>query len=182
LKNCWEWLQSIINNQKKVVLKIDLKMKTIIAFPKHICLSCLLDFVEELLISQLPCSKQKWLHCPKMSLIVNSLYQSSFIPSVINLWNSLDNDTRNTRTSDSFKINLKSKVVLAKIPTHFLVGDRQHNILYARLCRSCKLAQVWSISIQYNNRFEMCLWIYHGGRFPLSLELSLVYRTEDSSF
>jgi hypothetical protein len=143
-----------------------------------------------------------------------SLYQSSFIPSVINLWNSLDNDTRNTRTSDSFKINLKSKVVLAKIPqcshfcfeqgnwlisnsstkssrqdkhmcfgkammvfifksifrttffwlliidwshsqqffnyinlkskvvlakipTHFLVGDRQHNILYARLCRSC---------------------------------------------
>ena len=72
-----------------------------------------------------------------MSLIVNSLYQSSFIPSVINLWNSLDNDTRNTRTSDSFKINLKSKVVLAKIPTHFLVGDRQHNILYARLCRSC---------------------------------------------
>jgi hypothetical protein len=66
-----------------------------------------------------------------------SLYQSSFIPSVINLWNSLDNDTRNTRTSDSFKINLKSKVVLAKIPAHFLVGDKRHNILYARLRRSC---------------------------------------------
>ena len=58
-----------------------------------------------------------------------SLYQSSFIPSVINLSNSLDNDTRNTRTSDSFKINLKIKVVLAKIPAHFLVGDRRHKIL-----------------------------------------------------
>jgi hypothetical protein len=66
-----------------------------------------------------------------------SLYQSSFILSVINLLNSLDNDNRNTRTFDTFKINLKSKVVLAKIPAHFLVGDRRHNILYVRLRRSC---------------------------------------------
>jgi hypothetical protein len=33
---------------------------------------------------------------------------------------SLDNDTRNTTTFDTFKINLKSKVILAKIPAHFL--------------------------------------------------------------
>ena len=65
------------------------------------------------------------------------LYQSSSIPSVINLWNSLDNDTRNTRTFDTFKINLKRKVVLAKIPAHFLVGDRRPNVLYARLRRNC---------------------------------------------
>jgi hypothetical protein len=66
-----------------------------------------------------------------------SLYQSSFIPSVINLWNSLDNDTTNTRTFDTNKINLKRKVVLAKIPAHFLVGDRRPNVLYARLRRNC---------------------------------------------
>ena len=66
-----------------------------------------------------------------------SLYQSSFIPFVINLWNSLDNDTRNIRTFDTFKINLKRKVVLAIIPDHFLVGDRRPNILYARLRRNC---------------------------------------------
>ena len=30
----------------------------------------------------------------------------------INLWNSLDNETRNTRTYDMLKINLKRKVVL----------------------------------------------------------------------
>jgi hypothetical protein len=53
-----------------------------------------------------------------------SLYQSSFIPSVIILWNSVDNDTRITRTADSFKINQKSKVVLAKIPALFLLGYR----------------------------------------------------------
>ena len=27
----------------------------------------------------------------------------------------------------------------------------------------------------------MCLWIYQGGRFPLSLEMPLIYRAEDSS-
>ena len=66
-----------------------------------------------------------------------SLYQSSFIPSVINLWNSLDNETRNIRTYDMFKINLKRKVVLLKIPGHFLVGDRISNILYSTLRSTC---------------------------------------------
>ena len=66
-----------------------------------------------------------------------SLYQSSFIPSVINLWNSLNKDTRNTRIFHTFKVNLKHKVVLANIPVHFLVGDRRPNILYARLRRNC---------------------------------------------
>ena len=47
----------------------------------------------------------------------------------------LDNDTRNTRTFDTF--NIKRKVVLAKIPAHFLIGDRRPNILYARLRRNC---------------------------------------------
>ena len=61
-----------------------------------------------------------------------SLYQSSFIPFVINLWNSLDNDTNNTRTFDTFKINIKRKVVLANIPDYFLVGDRRPTILYAK--------------------------------------------------
>ena len=28
----------------------------------------------------------------------------------------------------------------------------------------------------------MCLWIYQGERFSLSLELPLIYRAEDSSF
>jgi hypothetical protein len=63
-----------------------------------------------------------------------SLYHSSFIPSVINLWNSLDNETS---TYDMFKINLKRKVVLPKMPGHFLVGERISNILYSRLRNNC---------------------------------------------
>ena len=57
----------------------------------------------------------------------------SFILSVINLWNSLDNETRNTRTFDTFKINLQRKVVLSKIPGNVLVCDRRSNNLYASL-------------------------------------------------
>jgi hypothetical protein len=59
----------------------------------------------------------------------------SVLPDIF--WNSLDNDIRNTRTFDTFKINLKRKVVLAKIPAHFLVGDGRPNVLYARLRRNC---------------------------------------------
>ena len=57
--------------------------------------------------------------------------------SVIYLWNSLDNETRNTRTYDMFKINHKRKVVLPKNPGHFLVGDSISNILYSRLRNNC---------------------------------------------
>ena len=66
-----------------------------------------------------------------------SLCQSSLIPSVINRWNSLDNETRNIRTYDMLKINLKRKVVLLKMSGHFLVGDRISNILYSRLRSNC---------------------------------------------
>ena len=65
-----------------------------------------------------------------------SLYQSSFIPSVVNLCNSVDNETRNTRTFDTFKINLQRKVVLSKIPENVLVCDRRSNNLYTRLRRN----------------------------------------------
>jgi hypothetical protein len=109
-----------------------------------------------------------------------SLYQSSFIPSVINLWNSLDNDTRNTRTFDTFKINLKRKVVLAKIPAHFLVGDRRPNVLYARLRRNCsslKYDLFWS-NVITDSRC-VCGYIRENpSHFLLNCRL---YRTKDNS-
>jgi hypothetical protein len=66
----------------------------------------------------------------------------SYVPSVIRLLFLMNAGAgfvrnRNTRTFDIFKINIKSKVVLAKIPGHFLVGNRGPPILYARLHRSC---------------------------------------------
>jgi len=108
-----------------------------------------------------------------------SLYQSSFIPSVINLWNSLYNDTRNTRTSDSFKINLKSKVVLAKIPAHFLVGDRRHNILYARWRRSCSSlkSDLFRSNIITDSRCVCGFTREDASHFPLNCRLYIEQRT-----
>ena len=81
---------------------------------------------------QLPCSKQNRndYNVPRCRL---SLYQFPFIPSLINLWNGLDNETKHTRTFDTFKINLQRKVVLYKIPGNVLICDRRSNNLYASL-------------------------------------------------
>jgi hypothetical protein len=109
-----------------------------------------------------------------------SLYQSSFIPSAINLWNSLDNDTRNNRTFDAFKINLKRKVVLAKIPAHFLVGDRRPNVLYARLRRNCsslKYDLFWS-NVITDSRCVCGYIMEDPSHFLLNCRL---YRTKDNS-
>ena len=77
-------------------------------------------------------------------------------------------------------INLERKVVLPKIPGHFLVRDRLSNILYSRLCNNCSSLkyELFRCNIIKDSR---CVWIYQGGRFPLSLELPLIYRAEDSS-
>jgi hypothetical protein len=99
--------------------------------PFYLC-DLLLPLVRD--VTKCPVRNRNYYTVPRCRL---SLHHSSFIPSVINLWNSLDNDTRNTRTFDTFKINLKRKIVLAKIPAHFLVGERRPNVLYARLRRNC---------------------------------------------
>ena len=98
--------------------------------------SCLCDLLPPFVrdVTKCPVRNRNDYTVPRCRLL---LYQSSFISSVINIWNSLGNDTRNTRTFETFKINIKRKVVLAKIPGHFLVGDRRSNILHARLRRNC---------------------------------------------
>ena len=54
-----------------------------------------------------------------------SLYQSSFIPSVINLLNSLDNDTKNNRTFDTFKLTLNVKLywLISRIISQLVIED-----------------------------------------------------------
>jgi hypothetical protein len=42
-----------------------------------------------------------------------------------------------------FKINIKGKVVLAKIPGHFLVGDRRPPNVYARLKARLKFMYIF---------------------------------------
>ena len=78
------------------------------------------------------------------------------------------------------KFNLKRKVKLPKIPGHFLVGDRISNILYSRLRNNCS-ALKYDLFRCNIIKYSRCVWIYQGERFPLSLELPLIYRAEDSS-
>ena len=104
-----------------------------------------------------------------------SLYQSSFIPSVINLWSSVDNETRNTRTFDTFKIDIKRKVVLSKIPGNFLVCDRWSNNLYTTLRHNHTWLKYYlsrSNIVTYSRC--VCGFIREGGRFPFCIEISLL--------
>ena len=80
-----------------------------------------------------------------------------------------------------FKINIKGKVVLAKIPGHFLVGDRRPPILYARLHRSCSslMYGLFQSNIITDSRCVCGFTREDAPHFPL--ELPLIYRTEDSS-
>jgi hypothetical protein len=80
-----------------------------------------------------------------------------------------------------FKINIKSKVVLAKIPGHFLVGNRRPAILYARLHRSCisLMYDLFQSNIITDSRCVCGFIREDASHFPL--ELPLIYRTEDSS-
>ena len=108
-----------------------------------------------------------------------SLYQYSFIPSVINFWNNLDNQTRNARTLDAFKINLKGKGVLAKIPCHFLVGDRISNILYVRLRNNCSSLKydIFRCNIIKDSRY-VCGYIREdASHFILKCHLYIEQRT-----
>ena len=100
-----------------------------------------------------------------------SLYQSPFFPSVINLWNSVDNETRYTRTFDMLKINLKWKVLLSEIPGNVLVCDRRYNNLYTSLRRnysSLKYYLFRSNTITYSRC--VCGFVC----FPLSIEIPLI--------
>ena len=67
-----------------------------------------------------------------------SIYQSSYFPSTIRLWNSLDSNIRESPNSNIFKYRLKSKYPLPKkSPIYYTVGDRKANILHTRLRHRC---------------------------------------------
>ena len=83
---------------------------------------------------------------------------------------------RNTRTLDFFKINTTSKVVLAKIPGHFLVGDRRPPIIYARLHRCCSSLRydLFQSKIITDSRCVCGFTREDASHFPL--EWPLIYR------
>ena len=66
------------------------------------------------------------------------LYSRSFLPSAINLWNSLPIDIRNIDNISNFKTSLKQLFNLCEDnPQYFYTGDRHSSILHARLRNNC---------------------------------------------
>ena len=58
-------------------------------------------------------------------------YKDSFFPTVLDLWNKLDNDTRNIQSLSSFKIKLNEDV--DKSPSFYSIGSRSLNIWHCQL-------------------------------------------------
>ena len=67
-----------------------------------------------------------------------TLYQKSFFPSTLKLWNDLDLTMRNSPSVHIFKKKLKQKFVqFPRPPTYHFTGNRNLNILHARLRQKC---------------------------------------------
>ena len=67
-----------------------------------------------------------------------SVYQQSFFPSSITLWNELDLHIRQIPTFSSFKLQLQQLYFHnVKPPRYYFYGDRLLSILHARLRNKC---------------------------------------------
>ncbi len=67
-----------------------------------------------------------------------TLYQNSFFPSTLKLWNELDDDFKTSNSIESFKYKLKLKYEKRKKPPAFYgIGNRYINALHTRLRNGC---------------------------------------------
>jgi hypothetical protein len=67
-----------------------------------------------------------------------TLYQKSFFPATLKLWNDLDIIIRNSPSVHIFKRKLKLKYVqFPRPPTYHFTGNRNLNILHAKLRQNC---------------------------------------------
>ena len=67
-----------------------------------------------------------------------SLYQQSFFPANIKLWNELNLSIRSATSLDRFKTRLKNKYLCYKPSSFYFSGiNRYYNVLHARLRNEC---------------------------------------------
>ena len=65
------------------------------------------------------------------------LFRKSCIPSSIAMWNSLDDNLRNSPSPNSFKYNLKKHSPSAQVSIYFTYGDRFLSVMHARIRYIC---------------------------------------------
>ena len=66
------------------------------------------------------------------------LFRKSCIPSSVAMWNSLDDNLRNSSSLNSFKYNLKKDTFASvKVPIYYTYGDRYSSVMHARIRNNC---------------------------------------------
>ena len=67
-----------------------------------------------------------------------TLFQQSFFPATLKLWNDLDISLRNSPSVDIFKCSLRARYCrYKKPPAYYFIGNRHLNILHTRLRQKC---------------------------------------------
>ena len=61
------------------------------------------------------------------------LFRKSSVRSLIAMWNSLDDNLRNSPSFNSFKYNLKKDSSSAKVPIYYTYGDRYLSMKHKRI-------------------------------------------------
>ena len=61
------------------------------------------------------------------------LSNTSFIPSTIRQWNSLDPSLRNVDAIAKFKVELRKRKDISQVPKHYEIGPRKLNIILTQL-------------------------------------------------
>ena len=65
------------------------------------------------------------------------LFNKSFIPSSVDMYNQLDINIKSSATISSFKVHMKEKFKCPSVPNHFIVGNRFYSVIHARLRNGC---------------------------------------------
>ena len=86
------------------------------------------------------------------------LFRKSCIPSSVTMWNSLDDNLRNSSSLNSFKYNLKKdNFASVKAPVHYTYGDRYSSSMHARIRNNCSnLSRDLFINHLTQNPFYSC--------------------------
>ena len=96
------------------------------------------DYLQDLLPITVGQTNNYNLRNSKNFTIPPGLYQSSFFPSTIRLWNNLPTDLRNSPCQQMFKNEIRKVYdIPEKPPLYFSTGIRIANILHARLRQKC---------------------------------------------
>ena len=88
------------------------------------------------------------------------------------MWNSLDDNLRNSSSLNSFKYNLKKDFFASvKVPIYYTRGDRYMSVMHARIRNNCS-NRSYDLFINHLSPNQLCscnLEMEHTGHFFFSL-------------